>query len=61
MTAKKRQEIIAHALALLDAGMLFGVLVAKLMSEYNLTRAEARDLAATALMEQWRRAEASDK
>jgi hypothetical protein len=49
MTTKQRQEIVALAVALLEAGTLASAIPGRLMEEFGLARNEARDLTVAAL------------
>lgn len=51
MTTKRRQQIIAAAVALLESGLLPSVLPGRLMAEFGVTPAQARRLAGAALRE----------
>jgi len=49
MTKEQKARIVARAVALLQAGTLPSVLAGQLMTEFDLTPAQARELAAAAL------------
>jgi hypothetical protein len=49
MTKPTRVEMIKHAIELLDAGVLSSELPAKLMVEFDLTPAQAADIARAAI------------
>lgn len=49
LTIAKRAEIITQAVAWLEAGTLASALPGRLMDEYDLTPAQARELAQAAL------------
>jgi hypothetical protein len=51
VTAKQRRLIISRALALLEQGVLLGVLPGLLLREFNLTPGQARELVGVALRE----------
>jgi hypothetical protein len=60
MTAKQRRLIISRALELLESGVLPGVLPGLLLREFNLTPAQAKELAGAALREWKARSEAGE-
>ena len=53
MSDKKRRQVITYALALFKQGVSANALAARLMTEFDLTRSQARDLAGAAI-KQWK-------
>ena len=59
MVKPTRVEMIKHAIELLEAGELPGKLPVELMAEFDLTPAQARDIAQAAFLK-WKRREGDD-
>ena len=59
MAKPTRAEMIDRAVALLEAGERPGHLPVKLMAEFDLTPAQARDIAQAAFLK-WKRREGDD-
>jgi hypothetical protein len=59
MAKPTRAEMIDRAVTLLEAGELPGHLPVELMAEFNLTPAQARDIAQAAFLK-WKRREGDD-